>query len=719
MAYSDEPKVPKGFSNLAEAWNTPLPKAGDKHVFNVIGVCTDFLECCKTRGTDYTMKFTLNDPYYADRYGLSFQVFVEKPTLAPAIKNQGDVVILRNAEIYNSAGRGKYASLKKGIFNWVVIEHTSLSESATDGSGPKMHKSKRHTAEAPEPTPEEIQYAKSILAHEDSSGWQAPAPSTALQINATMTANGGTPKPFTGKHRLVSELQIPSDNRCYVDLTVEIRRIYQTDFRLDCYVTDYSENQHLYNYSPVSVSGYDPGDPYNYTDNNASLATWTGPWGKRTITIILWEPHRSYAIQNFIAGSFVSLRNVHIKLDPQGAKLDGAIHGDHINPDKILVSKLSPGDAEWHDNLKNLLQRKRAHEQYCKDSGLPFIRDADPKQLKKSQLNASGKRSADRALESNAADPHENVRAKKNRKKKEKQRAKAAAKAGLPNSNTATGNGELSVDTNVASLAPNAHIRTNVSAASLIRIDEILHPDMLERSTPKGNRWQAPFQNARYKSKVVVVDYYPRILEEFAVKVRKSQYAVLDGASGDEDVNEDILMDGGSEAGRSDRMDVDTEDEDGSEAAEGDDGLRWEWRFMLVVQDPSPAKRAGSHHNTAGKEENQRPKQIELMVSGQDAEYLLREEACNLRRNGKALARLREKMFVLWGDLQERIEEEVKTTAAGTVNGTVGAQAVGGGANSQPFECYIAEYGVKKHSTAGDVAEDWERCWKMVHTSVA
>lgn len=687
MAYAGLPQVPPDFASLADAWNYPLPQIGQKHSCNVIGVCVDFLECAKSRGTDYTMKLTLHDPYFTEGIGMKFQLFFKDEAWAPAVKNQGDIVIFRNAAIFNSPKFGKIA-MSNMATTWAVIEHASLSDSANDLTNVIIHRSVQHGTKAEAPSLDQITYAKEILALEDSTQWQMPARSTALQVNSTIAANGGTPMPFPTKLRLVSDLDIPCNNRQYVDLTVEVRRTYETDMRLELSVTDYTENQNLYDFvherSDADPS-FDYGDQFGYA---ADKRAWPGPWGKKTFTVVLWEPHRSFALKNVRLGSFVNLRNVHIKMDPLGSKIEGVLHGDNLYPDKVLVSPLRPGDAESNDALKELLRRKRAYEEHCKQSGLLFIRDADPVKLKKA-LKHGGAQDISPALEPEPGD-RKDTKSKKNRKKKEKQRARAAAKA------TTSGDSEEPARDAASSVAPNAHVRTNASPASLIRVDEILNPALLKRITPQGNEWFAPFQNCRYKSRVRVVDYYPRQLEQFSVRVKQNQYAEL---SDSESVIEEESTDNDSDA-----MEVDSGNE-----AKG--RTRWEWRFALVVEDVNPGARNSANNG----EQPRTRRQLELFVTGQDAEYLLREEACNLHKNAQALARLKEKLFVLWGDLQEKAEEQ--DAAEGKKD--KGTEQSPIKASSQPFECFIAEYGVQNVGTDGKRTEHWERRFKMIHTTIA
>ena len=45
---------------------------------------------------------------------------------------------------------------------------------------------------------------------------------------------------------------------------------------------------------------------------------------------------------------------------------------------------------------------------------------------------------------------------------------------------------------------------------------------------------------------------------------------------------------------------------------------------------------------------------MKLYIAEPDAQFLLNMDACDLRADARALAELREKLFILWGDLEEQ-----------------------------------------------------------------
>lgn len=85
----------------------------------------------------------------------------------------------------------------------------------------------------------------------------------------------------------------------------------------------------------------------------------------------------------------------------------------------------------------------------------------------------------------------------------------------------------------------------------------------------------------------------------------------------------------------------------------------------------------------------------------------------SLREDSRSLAELKEKLFILWGDL-----EELKS--AGTV--LPAASDAKKRASSNPFECCIQEYGVPipaaDQSDSDGTGTKWQRMHRMFGTTV-
>lgn len=122
-----------------------------------------------------------------------------------------------------------------------------------------------------------------------------------------------------------------------------------------------------------------------------------------------------------------------------------------------------------------------------------------------------------------------------------------------------------------------------------------------------------------------------------------------------------------------------------------------------------------------------------VYIANDDAEFLLKLDAENLRTNSQALAALREKLFLLWGDLEERkTAEAVKQKQARKAMGQIEAnEQVRKGGDEVPrgkaFQCCLKEYGVRSRKRGGgEVGGDehgeqnlgWERRWRMFGTTI-
>ncbi|KAK5085600.1 hypothetical protein LTR05_004887 [Lithohypha guttulata] len=252
----------------------------------------------------------------------------------------------------------------------------------------------------------------------------------------------------------------------------------------------------------------------------------------------------------------------------------------------------------------------------------------------------------------------------KNQKKRER---KAQANRGLE-------------ATTQAKPTSNQHVRCEAINVGLTTITDIMDARQLERNTSAGNAYKMPFQNCKYRSEVQVVDFFPDKLEDFAAPYRQSDRTISDA--------EKVAGSG-----------------DSPESAQSEDGdedrvAKWEWHFFLMVRDPTPSKLDNGEVPT-----------MLLQVAGGDAEYLLNMEACDLRTNDKEFGQLKEKLFVLWGDLEEKKTEHQKSgleleETAVTISST-------------PFECMIREFGIQAHSEYGSIVKDkWERTFGLFKTNI-
>ncbi|GME43997.1 Telomere end binding protein [Neofusicoccum parvum] len=191
---------------------------------------------------------------------------------------------------------------------------------------------------------------------------------------------------------------------------------------------------------------------------------------------------------------------------------------------------------------------------------------------------------------------------------------------------------------------------------------------------PNGVDCNLPFINATYRARVRVVDFWPEKLEDFSKSLDDPEY-------------NDVNVEGETQSSTSyTALSMGTQ--------------RWEWHFCLLVEDAKPPP------GTKG------PARIPLLVFDKDAEYLLRLDATDLRKDRKTLAQLREKLFILWGNL-----EELKSTDQNPLDTAVAKEH-----SSNMFDCCIKETGVKvdtKTPSEGPQAEfGYQRIYHLCGTTI-
>ncbi|KAF4760343.1 hypothetical protein HAV15_008310 [Penicillium sp. str.  len=218
----------------------------------------------------------------------------------------------------------------------------------------------------------------------------------------------------------------------------------------------------------------------------------------------------------------------------------------------------------------------------------------------------------------------------------------------------------------------NQHVKTRNYTVPTLPLEKILLAETHMNNAPGGIVYQLPFQNVNYHSQVRVVDFFPPRVEDFAVQTTSPPLF-------------------------------------GNQNGATEPKFGWEWRFCLLVEGVEP------------KSSKQQPREVmKLYVYGQDGDCLLDDDAFNLRGNPRRLEAIKEKLFLLWGNLEE---EKSKAMASG--------QQSWGPVKSCPFECCIKEYGVRcTHSKDPNVMDvdgevcthlgcfGWERRFAMFGTTI-
>lgn len=618
-------RPPTGYLEIIEA-----ERKCDFQLYNVIGVITDYLKPAQSRGTDLTMKLQLWDTSCTkspdlNSNGMVIRCFGKDTNSFPRIQDVGDIVIAHDIKTM-SKGSQRFGISNKSS-TWTVISGSSLLNS----SDPQfVDVEVRNTpaskfTESSRPSIAELRYANSLVKTKDISTRHGPPKSTTLDMATSTTEHGGMPPPIRKKFRMIKDVVSPHQAGAsqFVDLVGEVRRVYGAGGNpVEIQLTDYTEHPLLFDYAePDSTS--------------MQKSSWVGPWGKRVITINAWDHHGQHVIEKvrnneIDLGTYLRLCNVHIKMDKLGSMMQGNMRGGNNSGTSITIHCAK--DAEHISELKDLITRKRAYNVARKSKAIGFVQDQDEPTKK-------------RHHEQEPADDGKHKQKKSKSAKKRQKQKKADA------------------------LSTNQHVRCEAINIPLTSVTSILAGEFLDRQTPTGNPYRLPFQNVKYKSSVLVVDFFPDKLEDFATPYRVSEYEAL-----------------------SDYDSLDDEEASLDHATRKPHDVKWKWHFILMVQDSSVPKKS----KQVSAEEEDYPTMM-LQVTGTDGDYLLNEEACDLRNQPQELAKLREKLFVLWGDLEERKRAGEKA----------------GLASSRPFECLVKEYGVLQPDTS-----QWERMFRILGTNI-
>lgn len=230
---------------------------------------------------------------------------------------------------------------------------------------------------------------------------------------------------------------------------------------------------------------------------------------------------------------------------------------------------------------------------------------------------------------------------------------------------------------------------------------------------------ELPFTCANYRTQVRIVGFHPTDLKDFAVRRIISDYEVL---SDDEGSNSD------------------SDDSELPQPVVSRRGEAWEWRFALKLEEAS-----------ASLPRAKRPATAWALVNNFDAELLTDLDAADLRSDADLLTVLRERMFVLWGNLEERtsrVEAKIQRHFRDPINAppadSSDVEAEGGGGrddgeagatgrdghvpgssqlSNKPFTCCIRQYGVKVTAEDGEEAnagggKRWERILGLFGTKI-
>ncbi len=470
-----------------------------------------------------------------------------------------------------------------------------------------------------------------------------------------------------------SQLQDVRDGQ-FCDVIAQVARDpYDAGDKTTFYVSDYTENKQFFHYTYEGVFDLPSADGAAFGHNPSSSASkqWHGPYGKRAIQITAYEPHASFIRSAVAATQWVLIKNLQIKHGRDGNNLEGFLREDRSATGERLNIIVLETQGDPESIDPRLKDAVRRLREYKKQC---------KEELRKLEQATGVKRKAEDERDSEDLDRATKVNSKARRKLKRRE---------------AERKNEVELNKLVACESHGNEVST---------IPQILEPSFYDTTLDgQSVKLPMPFTCAKYLANVRVVDFRPNRLEEFAVGRKRGDYEIL-----------------------SDNSSSSSEDEE--DRVNGIMGGRkhvWEWRFCLQLEDARPRKES----------KKVQLERLWVVVDNAQGQCLTDLDASDLKNNRKALDKLRERMFTLWGDLEEHKSRDLEEMGRekGRRPGdrpaldSDGEEDSGKGerfVSNTPFACCIRQYGVSvsekdpKLADAGD-GKRWERVFGLFGTKIS
>ncbi|KAH7166153.1 hypothetical protein EDB81DRAFT_639577 [Dactylonectria macrodidyma] len=461
---------------------------------------------------------------------------------------------------------------------------------------------------------------------------------------------------------------------CFYDIVAQVvKEPYDQGDKTMIWVSDYTENKAFFHhaFNSQNLEERPVGDPFGYT-----TGSWKGPFGKRSLQITCFEPHASAIRQGRISsGTWVSIRNLQVKYGHNITNLEGYLREDRAaHGPKLGISALDPRDNAENINpkLKDAVRRKRDYERSKKNQLQEISEAAQAGQKRKAEISVSS----------------EPKKAKNSKARRKALRAQAQED-------------EQATNEPVVVKDLNSQVKCENQNKMASRVADLLEP-VLHKTTINGKpvELKLPFVNANYRTNVRVVSFMPAKLEDFAFAKKVTEFDIL---------SDDGDSDDGSQSEHASVIDSTTD-------------RIWEWRFHLELEDAAVLK-------------TQQKRRMWVVVDNQAAQCLLNLDASDLRQDETNLETLRQRLFLLWGDLEEhkarakaqhnRKLEAVREGKPPTDSSDDDEPSHRAAEKTQvvnlPFTCCIRQYGVKvreQNAALADAGEGsrWQRMFSMFGT---
>ncbi|KAK5657290.1 hypothetical protein OQA88_3352 [Cercophora sp. LCS_1] len=529
------------------------------------------------------------------------------------------------------------------------------------------------------------------------------------------------------KGKKFSELKDVKDGAFYDLVGFVPRDPYSSGDRATLYLTDYTENNKFFDFSaegPTVTSA----DPYGYTRASSSPTTtqdqkssWLGPAGKLSIQITCFEPHAGFVEAEVKAGMFVGLNNVRICYGHNISNLEGKMDGErNFNGQSrvnVHIFDTSPDRfADLDPNLKEVLKRM---EQYRKSHKK---RKAEVDEAVEKATVAGSKRRA--ALEPpKPPEPSKGQQAKattkptmtkarlRRQKKRERERAKAEGQAqpAQPEQSTPAkqlaqprpdhdGSGNSEDDETNESEESLPEVNPAIACErprgqELTRIEKMLETKYHELPMGKQTiRLALPFANAKYVTRARVVDFSPKSLEGFAHRRKTSLMDLVRAEDGTDH----------EAAGASS-----SDDDDDYNTLLPHESVVWEWNFMLELEDADRPSRS------------REPARVWVLVDNPAGQCLTGLDAGDLSNDEALLDKLRERMFTMWGNLEEIKQIKRKASRGSKVlvdKPPASSDEEEEELANRPFLCCVKQYGVPKTKAKDNI--DFKRAFALFGTMI-
>ncbi|KAF2031191.1 hypothetical protein EK21DRAFT_63799 [Setomelanomma holmii] len=285
----------------------------------------------------------------------------------------------------------------------------------------------------------------------------------------------------------------------------------------------------------------------------------------------------------------------------------------------------------------------------------------DIKEIKDRQQDYDKKRVKKTAFEDLQNEPKKSS-AKASAKKKAEKKARQRAEKEQEQRELAEKAEKWEADRN----GVNINIRAAFPEVQPSTISEILYNPHRSSRTTKYNEFTLAFLNCRHRSRVRVVDFFPPELDLFGHCTADPSW-----------------------------------DKRAKNVAPGDSHRkqRWEWGFVLLLEDAKVPPDTVSE-------------KLCVVVGNEAGQHLLDMNAQDLKNDRKALKRLEEKLFILWGNLFE-LKTELRLLGSD--------MPLPPGDNrlqNKPFDCCIEEYGHEVPMNKDNNPAGYQRMHRLAGTRI-